>query len=140
MSRAMCIPLLMLVGISFLGCKPNQAQSPATDPPPKVDYSLPVSAPIAKYEVFTGRTQAMSYADVRARVTGYLKEANFKEGEDVNKGDLLFLIDPEPYDAALNQAKANLALQQAQLTYNEQDYQRFLDLFAKTAASSVLPS
>jgi RND family efflux transporter MFP subunit len=134
MSRAIWIPLLLLIGISFLGCKPNQPQTTSSDTP-KVDVSLPVSAPIAKYEVFAGRTQAMSYADLRARVTGYLKEANFKEGADVKKDEVLFLIDPDPYVAVLNQAKANLDLQKAQLIYNDQDYQRNVAAYAKSAVS-----
>ena len=91
--------------LHFVSSAVSRIALPSTEPPPKVDFSKPVDEPIAKYEVFTGRTQAMSYADLRARVTGYLKEANFKEGEDVKKDDVLFLIDPDPYVAVLTRPK-----------------------------------
>jgi RND family efflux transporter MFP subunit len=133
MSRAVWTPFMLLICIAFVGCKPNQPTS--TESLPKVDVSEPVPESVAKYEVFTGRTQAKSYADLRARVTGYLKEANFEEGEDVEKDKVLFLIDPDPYVAVLNQAKANLDLQKAQLIYNDQDYQRNVAAFAKGAVS-----
>jgi RND family efflux transporter MFP subunit len=130
MSRTIWIPTLLLICTPFLGCKLNQAQAPSSEPP-KVDVSEPVAEPIASYEVFTGRTQAVNYADIRARVTGYLKEASFSEGEDVEENKVLFLIDPGPYEATLNQAKANLALQVAQLEYNERDYARMAAAFNK---------
>jgi RND family efflux transporter MFP subunit len=130
MSRAIWIPSLVLICIPFLGCKPNEAPPPSTELA-RVDVSKPISETIASFDVFTGRTQAMSYADIRARVTGYLKEANFLEGEDVEQNSVLFVIDPDPYDAILNQAKANLALQVAQLDYNDRDYQRIESAFAK---------
>ncbi|HEY1860469.1 MAG TPA: efflux RND transporter periplasmic adaptor subunit [Gemmataceae bacterium] len=134
MCRALWIPTLFLLFAAVVGCKQNSSQQTSKELL-NVDVSELVHEPIANYEVFTGRTQAISYADLRARVTGYLKEAYFKEGQDVKKDDVLFLIDPDPYDAALNQAKANLDLQKAQLYYNEQDFQRNEDLFAKLAVS-----
>jgi RND family efflux transporter MFP subunit len=119
--------LVLACAATVAGCKQNQTETPAAEPP-KVAVSTPIPEQISKFEVFTGRTQAFNYADIRARVSGYLKEVHFNEGDDVEEGKLLFLIDPRPYDAALNQAKANLTLQQAQLAYNEQDYNRNVDL------------
>jgi RND family efflux transporter MFP subunit len=134
MSRATWIPVLLLVSVPLLGCKQGQSQAPPPEPL-KVDVSTPINEPISNYEVFTGRTQAYNYADVRARVTGYLWEARFKEGEDVKEGAVLFVVDPRPYDATLNQANANLELQKAQLKYNEADYNRQVDLRNKQAVS-----
>src|SRR5438552_1143236 len=107
MSQAKWISVLLLVSVPLLGCNQGPSQAPPPEAP-KVDVSTPVNEPISNYEVFTGRTQAYNYADVRARVTGYLKEARFKEGEDVKEGEELFVVDARPYDAALNQATANL--------------------------------
>jgi len=128
----------LFVGFALLqsGCTRNQTQAP-TVKPPDVEVSYPVREKVANYEVFTGRTQAYNFADIRARATGYLKEAKFVEGEDVKEGALLFVIDPQPYDAALNQAKANVTLQQAQLTYNEADYNRLVDLRQNVSPDEV---
>src|SRR5205823_14436106 len=72
---------------------------------------------------------------VRARVTGYLDAIRFKEGAEVKKDDLLFEIDPRPYQAVLNQAQAQMALQEANLKFQEAVYQRNAKLFASKAVS-----
>jgi RND family efflux transporter MFP subunit len=72
---------------------------------------------------------------VRARVWGYLQSVNFTEGALVKKGDLLFQIDPRPYQALVNQAKAKIAQDQAQLTDNEEIYRRTQQLRSRGAAS-----
>ena len=64
---------------------------------------------------FTGRTKAVQSVDIRPRVTGYLVEMPFKEGAEVKKGDLLFVVDPRPYKAQLDQAQGQVDLYQAQL-------------------------
>ena len=87
-----------------VGC---EGEPPAPPPSkPTVEVSNPVPDSVADFEVFTGRTQAMHSVDIKARVTGELMEMNFKEGEDVKKGQPLFKIDPRPYDATLAQADA----------------------------------
>jgi RND family efflux transporter MFP subunit len=141
MKRITGLTILCAATSFFVGCnKQNQAPSGSTELP-KVDVSTPVEEPIKNYDVFTGRTQAINYTDIRARVTGYLVEARFKEGQDVKgpdgayKGDVLFVIDQRPYQLALNQAKANLKFQQAQLVYNEADYRRSVALFERKAIS-----
>src|SRR5262245_32035547 len=67
-----------------------------------VEVSSPVTRTVTEYETFTGRTDAVRTVDLRARVTGYLDKVNFKEGNDVNEGDLLFEIDPRTYKAELD--------------------------------------
>jgi RND family efflux transporter MFP subunit len=84
---------------------------------------------------FTGQTSAVKSVDVRARVWGYLQSVNFTEGAMVKKRDLLFQIDPRPYQALVNQAKAKIAQDQAQLTDDEQVYKRTLQLRSRGAAS-----
>lgn len=62
-----------------------------------------------EWDEYTGRLEAVETVEVRARVSGYLEKANFKDGSQVKKGDLLFVIDPRPYKAELDRAKAELA-------------------------------
>ena len=96
----------LLAGAAAVGCEGE----PPVPPPskPDVNVSNPVSDSVADFEVFTGRTQAMNSADLRARVTGYLVDAPFEEGSDVTKGVTLFKIDTRTYDAALAQSEALL--------------------------------
>jgi RND family efflux transporter MFP subunit len=114
---------LLLVLVALAGCEGTQAP-PDQNRPADVDVSLPVKDTLRDYEVFTGRTQALNAVDLRARVTGYLAEVRFKEGQDVKKGDVLFVIQQDPFRDALAQSEATLSQQQAQLKYNEAIYQR----------------
>ncbi len=92
--------------------------------------SYPLEQDLADYADFTGQTAAVKSVDVRARVWGYLQSVNFTEGALVRKGDLLFQIDPRPYQALVNQAKAKIAQDQALLTNNEGVYRRTLSCAA----------
>ncbi len=84
---------------------------------------------------FTRRTDAVQAVDVRPRVTGYLERIPFKEGSDVKKGDLLFEIDPRPYQAQLDQAKSQVALNEAQLKLAQSTYARAAPLVASGAGA-----
>ena len=115
-------PILHVTAIVFLllcvaviaGC----AQSPATAPPAptSVSVSYPIERSVTDYADFTGRTAAVHSVEVRARVDGYLDAVNFKEGALVKKGDVLFIIDPRPFVAELNRAKAQLEEAKANYT------------------------
>jgi RND family efflux transporter MFP subunit len=97
--------------------------------------SYPVEREVTDYADYTGRPAAVDSVEVRAHVWGYLDKVNFKEGVLVEKGDVLFELDPRPYEATLNQAKAKVAQDEAQLTYDEAEYQRNLKLVTTGAAS-----
>lgn len=84
---------------------PNQAAAP----PPPVTVAKPVVKNIVEGDEFTGRFDAVASVDVRARVGGYLEAVRFKDGSIVKEGDLLFVIDRRPYQAALAQAEAQVA-------------------------------
>src|SRR6516225_8488496 len=104
MKRMTSLAILCVAPLLLFGCnRKDQGQSGSSELL-KVEVCRPVDEPIKDYEVFTGRTQAVNYTDIRARVTGYLDKALFKEGQDVNEGDVLFVVDPRPYDLALAQA------------------------------------
>jgi multidrug efflux system membrane fusion protein len=78
-----------------------------------IPVSQPVQREVTEYYDYTGRLDAVQSLDVRARVTGYLVQMPFREGAEVKKGDLLFEIDPRPYQAQLEAAKAQVALAEA---------------------------
>jgi len=91
---------------------------------PLVTVERPREIDVVDNYYFEGYTAAVSSVEVRARVTGYLSKIYFKDGADVKEGDPLFLIDPRPYQAELDQAKAQLARVEAQLKRLEADYAR----------------
>jgi RND family efflux transporter MFP subunit len=84
---------------------------------------------------FTARVAAVDSVEVRAHVWGYLQKVNFKEGALVRKGDVLFELDPRPYEALLKQAEAKVAQDEAQLRYDEAEYQRNQQLIRTRAVS-----
>src|SRR6202030_58797 len=99
--------------------------------PPAIPVSQPVSRVVTDYVDFTGRTDAVQAVDIRARVTGYLVEMPFKEGAEVKKGELLFVVDPRPYQAQLDQAEGQIKRYQALLHLARTTYARYKGLAAK---------
>jgi RND family efflux transporter MFP subunit len=122
--------------ITVLGCGDKSAQLPPSKNP-EVEVSKPIKDTLTNYEFFQGRTQAINSVDLRSRVTGYLAEAPFKEGEDVKKNDVLFIIQQKPFKDALRQATASRDQQKAQLVYNEANYKRNLELYKKSGGGAV---
>ena len=86
----------------------EKSNSAATRRPPEVTVSQPMTRKVIEWDEFTGRFAAVESVEVRARISGYLTAVTFTDGEDVKAGDLLFTIDPRPYERALDQAKAQL--------------------------------
>jgi RND family efflux transporter MFP subunit len=98
-----------------------QAQTAPPTPPP-VTVSRPIQREIVEWDEYTGQFAAVDYVELRAQVSGYLQSINFEDGQIVKKGDLLFQIDPRPFEiqrdqgrAALGQAEARLEFAQHQL-------------------------
>jgi RND family efflux transporter MFP subunit len=109
------------------GCS-KQSAAVVKTAPTVVVVSNPVARKVTDYAVFTGRTEAVKSVEIRARVDGYLIQMPFKEGANVKKGDLLFQIDPRPYQAAYDQAAAQVALCKARLTQANADFARTVEL------------
>ena len=113
----------------------QQPQATAPPPPPKVTVSQPSSRDVVEWEEYTGRLEAAESVEIRARVNGYLQSIHFKDGAIVKKGDLLFVIDPRPYQAELERAKAEVALATARLERTDKDFARAQKLLQVHAAS-----
>jgi RND family efflux transporter MFP subunit len=106
----------------FLGC--TKPAPPAAPPPPPVTIAKPIKKEIVEWNVFTGRTDAVQSVDIRPRVSGYIDNVTFRAGDRVDKGDLLFVIDPRPYRAALDQAEAQLRQSEANQQLQEANFSR----------------
>jgi RND family efflux transporter MFP subunit len=117
------------------GCNPEPPPRPKK--PAEVVVTTPVRGEVVDYQDFTGRLDGYRTVDIRARVSGYITEAPFKEGDHVQEGALLFQIDPRPYQATLNQAEAQVRLQEAQLKYQEALYQRNVRLLKQGQAVAM---
>lgn len=106
---------LLLVALLIGGCDARGEQdAAAAPPPPEVDVATVRAAPVTLRETFTGRIVAPETVELRPRVSGYVDEIAFEEGQLVNAGDLLFRIDPRPYEARVAAAKAALAQARSQ--------------------------
>ena len=115
-------------------CGKNEYVPP---PPPSVTVSQPVQKSVIRYLEFSGNTVGAETVDVRARVEGYLQSINFTPSSRVNQGELLFVIDPLQYQAALDKARASLASAQAQLKLAEATLARKENAFQSRAVSEV---
>ncbi|MEB6666214.1 efflux RND transporter periplasmic adaptor subunit [Acinetobacter vivianii] len=113
---------ILATGGSFILFQENadaKATPTASSPPAAtVDVASVLSKTITDWQEYSGRLEAIDQVDVRPQVSGKLIAVHFKDGSLVNKGDLLFTIDPRPFEAELNRAKAQLASAEAQVTYS----------------------
>jgi multidrug efflux system membrane fusion protein len=104
--------IALLAGVVSLGMVAGCNQGPPAAPQkkaPEVVVTTPITAEVADYQDFTGRLDALKTVEIRARVSGFVMSAPFKEGDLVHEGDLLFQIDPRTYQATYDQTKANVA-------------------------------
>jgi RND family efflux transporter MFP subunit len=110
-------------------------QAAAAPPSPAVTVANPITRELIEWKDFTGQFQALESVEVRARVSGYLESINFTDGQTVKKGDLLFVIEPKPYELALESATAELAQSAAQLDLANAQLQRTTQLKQKDYAT-----
>ena len=132
-----CLSRYALSGLLLLmtACGQQQQAPAAPPPPPKVTVSQPINREVMEWEEYTGRLEAVESVEVRARVNGYLQSIHFKNGANVKQGDLLFVIDPRPYQAELERAKAELALANARFERTGKDLARAQMLVRARAVS-----
>ncbi|MFQ3191110.1 MAG: multidrug efflux system membrane fusion protein, partial [Paraglaciecola sp.] len=102
------LSLLFLLALAT-SCSETEKQSQQM-PAPEVDVSQPIQAVITQWDEYTGRFAAVNQAQIRARVSGYLQQTTFKDGQAVKKGDVLFIIDQRPFKIALKSAESRFDL------------------------------
>ena len=98
----------LLIALAVAGCDGRAAETAQAPPAPDVSVAEVLAKDVRQWDDFTGRISAVETVELRPRVSGYVERVAFEEGEEVRKGDLLFVIDPRPYRAALDQALAGL--------------------------------
>jgi membrane fusion protein, multidrug efflux system len=120
--------------INFLSACSGDKKPPPPPPVPVlaatvIEKTVPVELKVI------GNVEAFSTVSIKSRLAGQLVQVNFKEGQDVKQGDLLFVIDPRPYEAALRQVEANLARDKALATKAQSDARRYAELIRKQFVS-----
>jgi RND family efflux transporter MFP subunit len=131
---AIWVSLVLLFALFAAACARNEAaQLPAA--PPSVQVAKVVSKPVTEFDEFTGRFEAVERVEVRPRVSGYVTSTHFEQGHEVKKGDVLYVIDPRPYQAALKHAQAELVRARTQLALAKSERDRATRLIEKRAIS-----
>src|SRR5688500_12117585 len=125
---------LVVAVVALAGCSEPQAQQ-APPPPPAVSVAAAIEREVVSTDEFPGRFEAVESVEVRARVSGYLQSIHFRPGGQVRKGELLFVIDPRPFQAELARAEAALANTRAQLDLGRTELERHEQLLAERATS-----
>ncbi len=142
LALALClVAMVAVVSAAFLIPYLQSAATPSMGaaPPPKVKVAHPVMKEILEWDDFSGRFEATDDVSIRSRVTGYLDQIHFKEGTLVKKGDLLFTIDPRPFQAAASEAQARVNVTSTALEYAEKEFKRAETLRQSgTVSESVL--
>jgi RND family efflux transporter MFP subunit len=128
------LALLPIAAAVLAACARNEAaEAPAA--PPSVAVSKVVSKSITEFDEFTGRFEAVERVELRPRVSGYVQSTRFQQGHEVKKGDILYVIDPRPYEAALKHAQADVARAKTQLALAQSERERATKLIEKRAIS-----
>ena len=132
--RILFYPVFICVLVAGCGRRENTYAPP---PPPTVTVGPPVQQEVTPYAEFTGTTRASGFVEIRARVEGFLEEIHFDPGQKVEEGDPLFTIDPKPYIAELNEAKAEVAIREAESKQARATLQRLQRAFKSKAVSEI---
>ncbi len=134
-TQALWLPLLcLLVSLTTFGCR--RKEPPPAPKVPTVQVMQVIRHDVPIYREWIGTLTGAINAEIRAQVTGYLASQNYKDGSPVKRGDLLFTIDPRPFESALAQAKANLDRAIAAACKAEMDAKRNLLLFERNVISA----
>ena len=127
------VAAILLMAWMFTAC--DQRNEYVEPPPPKVTVAKPLQQEVINYLVFTGTTRAFEEVEVRARVAGFLQRMEFTPGTKVEKGDLLFVIDPREYQAELNAVRTELGSAEAKLKRAQAEFTRAEKLFKQKAGA-----
>lgn len=124
-----------LVSLAFVLAACGQSQQPAAPPPPAVTVAKPVQRAVTDLDEYVGRFVAIESVEIRARVSGYLDQVHFRDGQMVKQGDLLFTIDKRPFENTLAQTRGTLAQAKANLAFTEADVERARQLVRERTIS-----
>ncbi len=130
--------LLAVLAVLLAACgkgDDGSAHAEKTTPPPAVTVAQPLVQQLTEYDEFTGRFEPFKRVDVRARVSGYLQSINFTDGQIVEAGQLLFVVDPKPYQVAVEQAQAAIDSAKARAQLAELQLNRASTLVNTSALS-----
>ena len=134
------ISLLAGAVAALAGCDDagdGAANANAAAPPPEVTVAKPLVRRLTEWDEFTGRFEPVQQVDIRARVAGYVQEIGFEDGAQVEAGQMLFVIDPRPYQAAVDRAQAQIDTQRAQLDLARLDQERASRLVSTSAVAKA---
>ncbi|PYJ55557.1 MAG: efflux transporter periplasmic adaptor subunit [Verrucomicrobia bacterium] len=120
-------------GLLVAGC--GKHASKTASPPPVVSVVQPIAREVVEWDDYIGRLESPETVELRARVSGYLDKVHFKEGKEIKKGDLLFTIDPRPYQAEFDRADAEHQRAESQADLAKSDAERAKNLIATKAIS-----
>lgn len=130
------VAVLVVAGLGTLGAMrfdAHPAVAAEAPPAPEVDVAAVAQRTITDWQSYSGRLAAVEKVDIRPQVSGTIVSVNFRDGALVKKGDTLFVIDPRPYQAAVDQAAAQLAAAQARTGYAQSDWERAQRLIGDNA-------
>ena len=127
-------PLIVLLAVTLAGCGGKPPAQAAAAPPP-VTVEQPTKRTVQDWDEFTGRFDAVEEVQVRARVGGFVTNVEFRDGAFVSTGDLLYIIDPRPFEAVAEQADGQLADARAKAELAKRDLDRGLSLVQTSAVS-----
>ncbi len=134
-SYSYLLPAALAAALLLSGCARNEAAETQAAPVPQVSVAQAISRKVTEFVEFTGRFEAVDRVEVRPRVSGYISSVNFSDGGEVRKGDVLFVIDPRPYAAERDKARAQLAQARSQLALARSERDRATKLLAQHAIS-----
>jgi RND family efflux transporter MFP subunit len=130
-------PLIVLLAVALSGCGEKPPQAAAAAAPP-VTVAQPVKRTVTDWDEFTGRFEAVEEVQVRARVGGFVTNVEFRDGAFVNAGDLLYIIDPRPFEAVAEQADGQLSDARAKAELAKRELDRGLTLVQTSAVSESI--
>jgi membrane fusion protein, multidrug efflux system len=128
--------LMFTVTTLSIACGTNTAAQQSPPPPPQVTVAPVIERDVTEWDEFTGRLQAVDTVDVRPRVSGFVAAVRFDEGAIVRRGDLLFQIDPRPFQAEVDRLRAELARARATAQRADSELRRAERLTAENAIAS----
>lgn len=127
--------IMLAVCDIICGCSDDGKKGNIAMQPEEVAVALPIVKPIEEWDDYTARIEAAKSVEIRARVSGYLTKINFSEGQMVKEGDLLFIIDPRPYEAKVMSAKAKIKEVEARLALAKSNVARAENMYKSTVIS-----